>query len=49
VLLLASGKRHGEVMQRVVVSRPVVAKWKNRFLSLGMAGLKDKAGRGKEA
>ncbi|MFM2376520.1 MAG: hypothetical protein RLZZ165_1617, partial [Bacteroidota bacterium] len=47
VLLLASGKSHDEVMQKVGASRSVVAKWKNRFLSLGMAGLKDKAGRGK--
>lgn len=48
VLMLAGGQSYDEVMQKVGVSRSVVAKWKNRFLDLGMAGLEDKAGRGKE-
>jgi transposase len=48
VLMLASGKSYDEVMQKVRVSRSVVAKWKNRFLAMGMVGPRDKAGRGKE-
>jgi putative transposase len=48
VLMLASGKSYEEVMQKVSESRSVVAKWKSRFLELGMEGMEDKAGLGKE-
>ncbi|MEM6272786.1 MAG: IS630 family transposase [Bacteroidota bacterium] len=47
VLMLADGKSYDEVQQKLSLSRSIVAKWKKRFVEVGLDGLKDKPGRGK--
>lgn len=48
LLLLSEGKSYDQVMEEAKVSRVVVSKWKKRFLLQGIAGIKDKKGRGRK-
>ena len=47
ILMFDDGKTYDEIQQVMGLSRSIVAKWKKRFISLGIEGLKDKPGRGK--
>ncbi|MEQ9437438.1 MAG: helix-turn-helix domain-containing protein [Cyclobacteriaceae bacterium] len=46
ILKLHEGKSYDQVQQELSVGREAVAKWKKRFIALGISGLKDKPGRG---
>jgi putative transposase len=48
VLLAASGKRNDEIQGALMVSKPVVVKWRSRFAIKRLAGLVDEAGRGRK-
>ncbi len=50
VLALADGQGPSEVARRLEVSRPTVSKWRQRYATLGLAGLADapRSGRPKE-
>lgn len=47
VLLAGDGKRNDEIQQTLGVSKPVVVKWRSRFVSKRMEGLHDEPGRGR--
>lgn len=47
VLLAAEGKRNDEIQKVVGVSKPVVVKWRSRFVAKRLDGLKDEQGRGR--
>jgi transposase len=46
ILKLHHGKSYDQVQKELSVGREAVAKWKSRFLELGIEGLMDKKGRG---
>jgi transposase len=48
ILKLYEGKNYDQVQKELSVGREAVAKWKSRYLSSGLAGLKDRSGRGKK-
>lgn len=48
ILGLYAGKSYDQVQGELSVGREAVAKWKGRYLSKGVLGLKDMAGRGKK-
>jgi transposase len=48
ILKLYEGKNYDQVQKELSVGRGAVAKWKSRYLSSGIAGLKDSPGRGKK-
>jgi transposase len=48
ILKLFEGKNYDQVQKELSVGREAVAKWKSRYLSGGIAGLKDLPGRGKK-
>ncbi len=48
ILKLYEGMSYDQVQKELHVGRAAVAKWKSRFLSKGMAGLRDMSGRGKK-
>lgn len=47
ILLAADGMRNDEIQRALKVSKPVVVKWRSRFVSRRIAGLRDEAGRGR--
>jgi transposase len=47
VLLAAEGKRNDEIQKLLKVSKPVVVKWRSRFVLQRIDGLRDEAGRGR--
>ncbi len=47
ILKLYEGMSYDQVQKELHVGRAAVAKWKSRFLSKGMADLRDMSGRGK--
>lgn len=47
VLLASTGKRNDEIERALNVSKPVVVKWRSRFVQRRMEGLKDEPGRGR--
>lgn len=47
ILMFSDGKTYDEIQEELSLSRSIVAKWKKRFISAGIDGLKDKSGRGK--
>lgn len=49
VLLRAQGQSQEATAREVGVTRPVVRLWEQRFVSMGLAGLKDAKGRGRKA
>jgi len=49
ILSLAEGNSYDWVQQVFSVGREAVAKWKGRFMKLGISGLMDKKGRGRKA
>jgi transposase len=48
VLLAADGKRNNEIQTTLGVSKPVVIKWRRRFVAERLAGLVDQPGRGRK-
>ena len=46
ILKLHEGKSYDEVQKELKVGREAIAKWKSRFIELGIEGLMDKKGRG---
>lgn len=48
ILNLAEGNSYDWVQQVFGVGREAVAKWKGRFIKYGIAGLRDKSGRGRK-
>ena len=49
ILSLNEGKSYNSIISELITNGEAIAKWKKRFLSKGIDGLKDKEGRGKEA
>jgi putative transposase len=49
ILNLWEGKSYDWIQQHFGVGREAVAKWKGRFIELGIAGLRDKGGRGRKS
>lgn len=48
ILKLYEGKSYDQVQRDLSVGREAVSKWKSRFLTGGISGLKDRPGRGKK-
>lgn len=48
ILALDKGKSYEQVRKELSVGRAAVAKWKSRYLKSGVAGLRDRPGRGKK-
>lgn len=48
VLLAAAGKRNDQIETELSISKPVVIKWRSRFVMKRLAGLVDEAGRGRK-
>jgi putative transposase len=48
VLLAAAGRRNEEIQEALQISKPVVVKWRRRFAFDRLAGLGDRAGRGRK-
>jgi transposase len=46
ILGLYQGKSYDQVQKELSIGREAVAKWKGRFLDIGIQGLMDKPGRG---
>lgn len=49
ILMCAYGKRYKEIMRELKVTRPVISKWKKRFVARRMDGLRDAFRSGKPA
>src|ERR1700745_2340149 len=48
ILLRSQGHKEQAVAQKLGVSLPCISKWSHRFELQGLAGLKDKPGRGRK-
>jgi|ERR1700691_229034 transposase len=48
VLLAAAGRRNEQIREELQISKPVVVKWRRRFARDRLAGLRDRAGRGRK-
>lgn len=48
VLMADSGLRNEEIQAALSISKPVVIKWRSRFVASRMSGLADQAGRGRK-
>jgi putative transposase len=48
VLLAAAGHRNEQIQESLKISKPVVVKWRRRFVVDRLAGLVDQAGRGRK-
>jgi transposase len=48
VLLAANGQRNEEIQETMKISKPVVIKWRRRFVADRLAGLVDQPGRGRK-
>jgi transposase len=48
VLLAAAGRRNEQIQEELNISKPVVVKWRRRFVADRIAGLADQAGRGRK-
>lgn len=48
VLLAAAGRRNEQIQETLKISKPVVVKWRRRFVADRLAGLVDQAGRGRK-
>ncbi len=48
MLLAAEGLRNEEIQQALRISKPVVIKWRRRFVTQGLDGLVDESGRGRK-
>jgi transposase len=48
VLLAAAGKRNEQIQEELNISKPVVVKWRRRFVADRVAGLADQVGRGRK-
>lgn len=48
LLALNQGLPYEQIISKLNIGRSAVAKWKKRYLALGIEGLKDKKGRGKK-
>jgi transposase len=47
-LLAAAGKRNDQIQNELSISKPVVIKWRSRFVAKRLAGLVDESGRGRK-
>jgi putative transposase len=48
VLLAAAGRRNEQIQETLQISKPMVVKWRRRFACDRLAGLRDRAGRGRK-
>jgi putative transposase len=48
VLLAAAGHRNDQIQRELSLSKPVVIKWRSRFVAKRLAGLSDEPGRGRK-